>query len=266
MKSVTDRLDVCLWTKNSAKLLPRTLQRFEEVVPEEVVGKKILVDDHSSDNTTAIAKGHGWRVYENPKSGVASGANEALRHVSTPFFISIEHDVLLANGWWPKIWRDIVTDPRVAVAQGWRAPTNRTLRAILADNVDYSIDNNIYRTDIIRQVGGFPNTCVVCTDSWLKRNLEDAGYKWLVDARVVSEHVRSGVMQEAAHRSRLHRMCTCKRWSYPTSYVLRLTLMSPASGLKLALKHDAPAAFFAYPYLRVQILQGWLSGEIARSS
>lgn len=149
---------------------------------------------------------------------------------------------------------------------GMEGPNEQNAAAILADNVDYSIDNNIYRTDIIRRVGGFPNTCVVCTDSWLKRNLEATGYKWIVDASVVSEHVRSGVMQEAAHRSKLHRMCTCKRWSYPTSYVLRLTLMSPASGLKLALKHDAPAAFFAYPYLRVQILQGWLSGEIARGS
>ncbi|MGP8069988.1 MAG: glycosyltransferase [Candidatus Bathyarchaeia archaeon] len=104
---MTDRLDVCLWTKNSAKLLPRTLQRFEEVVPAEMVGKKILVDDHSSDNTTEIAKGYGWLVYENPKSGVASGANEALRHVSTPFFNSIEHDILLAKEWWPRIYPQI---------------------------------------------------------------------------------------------------------------------------------------------------------------
>jgi hypothetical protein len=32
----------------------RTLQHFEQVIPPDVVGKKILVDDHSSDNTTEI--------------------------------------------------------------------------------------------------------------------------------------------------------------------------------------------------------------------
>ncbi len=262
--SFPKKLDVCLWAKNSAKLLPQTLRRFDEIVPSEVINEKIMIDDHSEDDTVAVGKGFGWLVYQNPGSGVASAANEALRHVTTEYFISIEHDILLAKDWWPKILQDLLNDDNVAVAQGVRVFANPTLRSIFKDRLafDQGIDNNIYRTDIIRQVGGFPDVCPVCTDVWLRKNVESARYTWIIDPTVVSEHFRLGVMHEISHRARLHRLCTCKRWHYPMKYMLRVTLTSPGSGLKIGLRDKRPQAIVAYPFLRLRILQAHLSGVV----
>lgn len=96
--SVTQRgqrlkVDLVMWTKNSAKFLPITLKRIDEVIPCEYVNQKVIVDDRSQDNTVDIARDFGWKVFSNPKTGIPSGANKALRHVQTKFFISVEHDV-----------------------------------------------------------------------------------------------------------------------------------------------------------------------------
>lgn len=258
------KLDVCIWTKNSANTLPHTLKRFEQVVPADVIGNKIMVDDHSTDETVEIGERFGWESYSNPGSGVASGANEALRHVQTPFFMSIEHDLLLSKDWWPTVFNHM-SDERVAVSQGARLLTDPTLRAIYDNRDDHSIDNNIYWTEVIRQLGGFPSNCPVCTDTWLKRNVESAGYKWIIDREVVSDHVRYGIVQNAVHTYKLHSMCTCGRWRanrMNTKYLVRLALTSPATGLKIAVRYNVPKAVIAYPYIRLRILQAWLDGHL----
>lgn len=76
------KLDLVMWTKNGEKTLPLVLRQIDEVIPKENVNAKILVDDHSVDDTIKIAKDFNWQVYENPATGIPSGANEALRHNS----------------------------------------------------------------------------------------------------------------------------------------------------------------------------------------
>ncbi len=261
--ALSEKLDVCIWTKNSARLLPQTLRRLEEVVPSQVINNKIMVDDHSEDDTIAIGRSYGWSVYTNPGRGVASGANEALRHVVTNYFISVEHDVLLALNWWPRVFENLLHDERTAISQGARVSSNKTLYALYEDRIglDDSLDNNIYRTDVIKRLGGFPSTCLVCTDVWLRKKVESAGYKWIIDPSVVSEHIRSGIMHHISHSAYLHRFCTCKRRRIPMGYLLRLTLTSPLSGLKMALRRNAPQAAVTYPYLRLRILQACLTSK-----
>ena len=258
----SEKLDVCLWTKNSSSSLTRILHRFDQVIPKEAINNRIIVDDHSVDDTGSIGRRNGWWIYENPGNGVASAANEALRHVSTKYFISIEHDVLLSKDWWPRIFHNLLSDDRVAVAQGVRVFSNPILRSISRDRLalDQGIDNTIYRTDIIRQLGGFPYTCPVCTDTWLRKNVEAVGFKWVIDPTVVSEHIRLGVRHEISHRAYLHRLCTCKRSQYPMKYMLRVTLTSPISGLKMGLRDKTPQTIVAYPFLRLRILQAHVAG------
>ena len=52
---VIEKVDVVMRTKNSSKFLALVLKRIEEVIPSEVVGKKIIIDGHSTDNTVEIA-------------------------------------------------------------------------------------------------------------------------------------------------------------------------------------------------------------------
>lgn len=68
--TLIDRVDVVMWTKNSSEFLPLVLRRIEGVIPSEVLGKKMVIDDHSTDNTVEIAKNLGWDVHENQGKGI----------------------------------------------------------------------------------------------------------------------------------------------------------------------------------------------------
>lgn len=52
---------------------------------EQLLKVKKLVDDHGTDKTVEIARSFRWRVCENPETEIASGANEALKHVTTQY-------------------------------------------------------------------------------------------------------------------------------------------------------------------------------------
>jgi glycosyltransferase involved in cell wall biosynthesis len=214
-----EKVDLVMWTKNGEKFLPKVFKRIDEVIPHKVINKKILVDDHSTDRTIEIAKNFKWDVYKNPSTGISSGANEALRHVETEFFISFEQDILLAKDWWTKIPKHM-EDRKVVVAQGIRLPTHPSLRkfaeysycdAAIAPGglsrrrkkdknaVSESLDNTIYRSDVIRKLGGFPTKCPIFTSSDLFEVVESNGFKWIVDHTVVSDHIRCGLMEEIRH-------------------------------------------------------------------
>ena len=262
------KVDACIWTKNSGAFLPITLKAFDRAVPRHVLGQKIMVDDHSEDRTVEIGAGFGWNIYTNPGNGIASAANEALNHVVTPFFISIEHDIILPKDWFTRLFLRINGQENVAVCQGIRIPTDKTLLAIFSGKdawKGYSIDNNLYRTNVIRTVGGFPRKCGTCTDGWLKKAVEGAGYEWVIDSNVVSRHIYTGIRHYWKREEKLT-ACTCGFWQrgrrYSFSYLLELAATSPARGLQIAIHHNQPKATFAYPYHRLMLLRAWLTSTM----
>jgi len=123
------KADLVMWAKNGAAVLPLVLRRAEEVLPREVLGKKIFVDDHSLDESAKIAEKFDWNVYPNEKGGVGCGAKTALRHVESEYFISLEQDILLAKNWYERISKHLESE-NVAVAQGWRYPDHPVLKII----------------------------------------------------------------------------------------------------------------------------------------
>lgn len=54
-----EKIDIVIWAKNGALTLPLVLKRVEEVIPSEVIGKKIFVDEHSTDVSASIGKDFG---------------------------------------------------------------------------------------------------------------------------------------------------------------------------------------------------------------
>ena len=89
-------IDFVIWTLNSEKHLRQVLNRVIDVVPDNELDKLILVDGGSLDNTQKIGRELGWKVYDSPK-GIPIQANIGLSHVTSEFFGSVEHDVLLAK-------------------------------------------------------------------------------------------------------------------------------------------------------------------------
>lgn len=284
------KIDLVMWTKNGEKTLPIVLKQIDKVIPHENVCHKILVDDHSTDRTVEIAKSFNWDVYPNPEGGIPSGANEALRYVDRDFFISVEQDVVLAKNWWDKI-PPYMQNPKIAVAGGIRVFSDRLLRVISefclerSGRVEVSMDNTIYKTQIIKALGGFPNECPICTDTILYKKINwFTPYKWIIDSTVVSVHLRKGMRHELKHleimsgKCKHTKLCGCyyiphftepKLIIRPASAssnssnltLLRILITSPIRGLHVATKKRCPEIFFVYPLIRLYILRGFLKSE-----
>jgi len=273
------KVDLVMWAKNGAKTLPFVLKRIDEVIPEDSVQKRVLVDDNSADDTREIANSFGWEVIYNEGKGISNGANTALHHVTSDFFISFEQDLLLAREWWQRI-PTFLEDKKVAVASGVRVPnqppalkklqeyTLEQYRQLDMKKTDFlygkTIDNTIYKTKIIRKLGGFPSLpASVGVDNFLAKNVISAGFKWEVDYTMRSIHLRGSLRDELAHYywyGASHRRISQALHDNPLDLkrnVLRF-LFSPVKGLQVALKKNAPQVIYIYPLIRLNILRGML--------
>lgn len=258
------KADIVMWAKNGAKYLPLVLKRIDKVIPQDVVNHKILIDDSSTDGTPEIAKKHGWMVYKNPEGGIPSGANEALRHVTAPFFISIEQDILLTRDWWSKISK-YMENPKIAVAQGIRICTHPVLKCLdeyhyskIKDFTHgYSLDNNLFRTEVIRELGGFPNKCPFCTDAYIHRRVDESPYQWIMDGTVISQHIRPSLRYELQHYGNAIVKCRCKKFDGSAAIVNhgKILLTSPIRAIQVAIQKNCPNMIWFYPLYRLQIMK-----------
>jgi glycosyltransferase involved in cell wall biosynthesis len=289
----SQKVDLLMWAKNGSEFLPQVLERIE-TAPSSQVKQRILVDDHSSDSTVKIAKDFNWKVYENPLTGISSGANEALKHVESPYFISFEQDLLLAKEWWQMIPQHF-EEAGVAVASGMRLADKpvglRKLqqyvakkyrgetelsswlksRRMSAFTLGKTLDNTMYRTKVIRDLGGFPRMkCNAGVDAVLAYKVETAGFRWIVDYDVQSTHLRQSLKQELHHQqfyaSTLHEVWRkLGEEATPPPPVTRSGILfrlaiSLATGMFIAFKTREPSIIYIHPLIRLYYTKGLLAG------
>lgn len=288
------KVDFVMWTKNGARTLPSVLRRLGEVIPNESVNNRIIVDDRSADSTRDIARSFGWQVIFNEGTGVSDGANTALKNVETEYFVSIEQDLLLAKDWWEKV-PSYLGESRNAAASGIRfVGKPRGLRVLqqqmaqkclgeerfwLSPKGDQrevftfgkTLDNTIYRTEAVRAVGGFPRTnSGAGVDTILIYRLQRAGFNWAVDYSIQSLHLRNGLRDDLRHQYwyglvvREVRAILRKEFNVEMSAesnLLYRLLISPASGFVTAIKTREPTVIYIYPLLRLYYMAGLASGS-----
>lgn len=292
---MSSKVDLVMWTKNGAKTLPLVLKRINEVIPKENISNRIIVDDKSADNTVEIAKAAGWTIISNEGKGISDGANTALKHVQTEFFVSFEQDLILSPDWWNKI-PQYLDDLKVGAASGMRfASQPRGVRKIqmyvakkyrgeqklsswlrtrkeAAFTLGSTLDNTIYRTSVIREIGGFPKIEVNAgVDTTLAYRLKKAGYGWVVDFNVQSEHLRAGLKQELQHQywygTQMHeiwrRIASETNQSPPISKggIFYRFAISPFTGLFMAYKTKEPTIVYIHPLIRFYYLKGYLESS-----
>jgi glycosyltransferase involved in cell wall biosynthesis len=276
-----EKVDLVMWTKNGSETLPSVLERIGEVIPDKVVNKRVIVDDRSSDNTLDIARSFGWNTFQNEGEGIGDGANTALKQVESDYFISFEQDLLLAEDWWQRIPKHL-SDPSVAVASGVRLPNQPEVvrkiqeytleryerRASEAEAFLYgkTLDNTIYKTKVIRSIGGFPKTTVNAgVDNILAQQVHVNKFEWKVDYSVRSTHLRKGLREELAH---YYWYGTCFSTLNPLLFrrnvnmkpmIIRVFL-SPLRGVEIAVEKSAPQAVYVYPLMRFAMLKGIADG------
>lgn len=286
------KTDLVMWTKNGAATLPQVLKRIREVIPEELVNNRILVDDRSTDNTREIAKSFGWTVVFNEGTGISDGANTALKSVDSDFFVSFEQDLLLAKDWWLKI-PPLLEKPHVSAASGMRfADKPRGVRKLqqyvakkyrgeaylsswlrprqmAAFTLGKTLDNTIYSTKVVRSIGGFPKIKVNAgVDTTLAYRIQQAGYYWIVDYNVQSVHMRKGLSQELKHQywyatqlpeiwGRIEKE-TSKPPPITRSSIMVRFFTSPFTGLFVAYKTREATIAYIHPLIRLYYLKGYL--------
>jgi glycosyltransferase involved in cell wall biosynthesis len=290
-----EKLDLVMWTLNGASTLPSVLKRISEVIPCEFVGKKVIADDRSSDDTKKIAESFGWTVVFNEGKGISDGANTVLKHVTSEHFVSFEQDLLLASDWWAKI-PPLLEKPRVGAASGMRfadkprgvkklqqyvakkyrgeAYLASWLRArqMAAFTLGKTLDNTIYLTKAVKSVGGFPKIKVNAgVDTTLAYRIQQAGYYWIVDYNVQSVHMRKGLRQELKHQywyaTQLNEIWSrIEKETNKPPPITRYSIMSrfvtsPLTGLFVAFKTREPTIAYIHPLIRLYYMKGYLESE-----
>ena len=290
----TVKVDLVMWTKNGARTLPAVLKRINQVIPPTAVGKKIIVDDKSNDRTPQIAKSMGWQVIPNRGTGISDGANTALSEVTAEFFASFEQDLLLSPDWWQKI-SPLLDKSEVAVASGmrfadrpvgvkkmqeyvgrqYRGKANLASwlrsRDMSAFTMGKTLDNTLYRTRVIRELGGFPKLSVNAgVDTTLAYEVNGAGFQWVVDYNLQSVHLRKGLQQELRHQyfygTQLYaiwRRIGNKRPPVTKLGVIRRFAISPFTGLFMAYKTREPSIVYIHPLVRFYYMKGLLQASKA---
>lgn len=275
------KADLVMWTKNGGEKLPLVLKRIDEVIPQEVVNSRIIVDDHSIDDTREVAESFGWQVVFNEGTGISDGANTALKQVSTEYFISFEQDLLLTREWWQKISR-LIPQKHVAVASGIRVSTGcealvkieeyeyeECCRIQEAEQFDFdkflcgkTLDNTMYKTAVIRSLGGFPKLPISTgVDTVLAYRVHTGGYKWKVDYTAKSTHLRKGREEAFSHRywyGKCHDTLSMMLLNKPANLpkMMGKLFFSPALGLHIAVKKRCVKTVYMYPLVRFSNLKG----------
>ena len=259
------KFDVVMWTYESESTLEQSLSSIENALPNSRICHKTVVDGGSTDGTEKIVRRHGWDFFSTT-AGIPVQANLALRLVDTETYASFEHDIVLAQNWLPKI--EALLSPRdVAVAQGVRlSKGSRPLDSLeewsyrhgKIGKEFYSIDNTMYKTDIIRGIGGYPNDCPMTVDGFLRQRILARGMRWLTDPGCVSWHLRSGFPKYLQHVIR-HLQNSTFLWlpeepHHLTVDLARRFFTSPAVATRIANETHTPSILLDYPLLRYVLL------------
>jgi GT2 family glycosyltransferase len=279
--------DIITWVKNGAWCLPRTLLQLEKVIPDNAIHRKIAIDDASTDDTVNILKNFGWEVHKNPDAGISAGANYALHLVDCPYFMSFEQDLLLSPNWFNNVTPLVKGD--IAVASGIRfSDKAKTVRDIekytykkylmetrlapyLRDRKESvfllgkTLDNTFYNTKTIRSIGGFPlMPSSSGIDTLLAYRIREKGFRWLVNPKVQSIHLRKSFTQNLRHQywySSALKEVKLREPNFTPSLKqeIKKLVMSPLTGFVMSFKMNNPKIFVVYPLLRFYRLRGFLS-------
>ena len=272
-------IDLVMWTLNGAETLEPVLNQINRVIPESEVNQRLIVDDGSKDETVKIAKICGWTVLKNEGKGISDGANTALKHVETERFASFEQDLFLAPNWWINAKKMSKNDTvfsglrfssyPTGVAKLQRFVAKKYLnqkqtfwlrgRESSAFLLGKTLDNTVYKTNVIREIGGFPFSQTGSgVDSLLAEKLRLHKKHWFVDYNVNSVHLRKSLNQELNHQFWYGLGHKKAGYSQTSKELLKFSI-SPFTGIILAGLLRCAEISVLYPKIRLSYLRGYLS-------
>ncbi|MCJ7631755.1 hypothetical protein MUP77_05075, partial [Candidatus Bathyarchaeota archaeon] len=145
-------------------------------------------------------------------------------------------------------------------------------RQMAAFTLGKTLDNTIYKTKVVKAVGGFPKMQVNAgVETVLAYKIGQAGYHWVVDYAVQSVHLRQGLKQELQNQywyaTQLYEIW--KRIQTETNRPPPITkngiifrfCVSPFTGLFVAFKTKEPTITYIHPLIRFYYMKGLLEAS-----
>jgi len=178
------RVDVVVITKNSEKMLRECLGSVYNNVP---VNRLIVVDGYSTDKTLEIVqdfqKRHGNVLLLQDEGNRATARQKGIRHVKTEWFMFVDSDVVLCEGWFRKVERYLSAD----VGAVWGIEVWSTIKNPLVLKLFLWITRKIFdlrggthdtliRTEAIRDIK-IPTNLHVFEDAYIKDWISRKGYR-----------------------------------------------------------------------------------------
>jgi glycosyltransferase involved in cell wall biosynthesis len=173
MENMDMRISVVVPAYNAARFLPRCIQsvRAQTLKPDEI----IVIDDGSTDNTSAVAAGLGAKVITLANGGVAAARNTGIRNASGEWVALLDADDM----WYPeKLERQaalaqpevvlIYTGIKLFDEMGFReenpAADADTARRMMRYRNSIPTSSVLVRRETVLKAGGFREDISTCED------------------------------------------------------------------------------------------------------
>ncbi len=191
-------VDVVLLTKNSEKKLRECLESIYRNVP---VNHLIVIDGYSTDKTLEIVrefqKKHGNVLVMQDRGNRASARQKGLRRVSTEWFMFVDSDVILCEGWFKKAEKYVDKD----VGGIWGIEVWSTIQSPAMLKMFLWITRKIFdlrggthdtlvRTGLVKDIE-IPKGLHVFEDAYIKDWITQKGYKVIACYDPYCIHYRS---------------------------------------------------------------------------
>lgn len=200
-----DVLDICIPTWESGAVLGEALDKLRKSVEssEAKVGKLIVVDNESNDETRVIAKDKtddfDWEYEIRCVSSSLPEAREmAIEAVREDWFLFLDDDVRLSEDYISSQLRAV--SPATGAVQGRKkSKINPEQPGVVSDTSTTNTDwvrkrsfrggthATLVRTEAAKGVD-FPHDLEVWEDEYLRRHIEDQGYLWVFNHQAVFSH------------------------------------------------------------------------------
>jgi glycosyltransferase involved in cell wall biosynthesis len=195
------KVDVVVLTKNSEEQLERSLSAVYRNVP---VNRLIIVDGYSTDGTLDIVKKfekkHHNVLLIQDKGWRGQARQIGIEHVETQWFMFVDSDAELCNGWLKKA-RDFIA-PNVGAVWGievWSVMTNsKFLRLFLQITMSIfqtrgGTHDLLVRREAVREIK-IPSSLHSYEDAYIKDWINKKGYKVIATYNPYCIHHRPSVI------------------------------------------------------------------------
>lgn len=243
-------VDVVMLTKNSERMLEKCLDSVYRNVP---VNRLIIVDGCSTDSTLEIAKkfrekyGNVILIADNGTRG--SARMKGIREVKTDWFIFVDSDVTLCNGWYEKakqfVGNNVGAVWGIEIWEGIQNP--KTLKLFLKVtrkifDLRGGTHDLLVRYDAIKDIE-IPRDLHVFEDMFIKEWIEKKGYKVVATYDPYCIHYRP-----------------------PETWTIKGSIRILADNIRFSSPRKLPKLSVAYAFYTAYVLYRSLSHKINRKT